>query len=433
MNDTAAAQQPRSRIAPPRTASDYERSPNTGTLAVLAAALALTAVGLGIGPLRFLRHGGAPWVHILQTTFDVWEHRALSDHYFLSFMDPESVSQGRAYIHYSQPWLLLLYAVLQPLRWLGLPYERSQVALCLPHFAIIVVLVVAHLDRIGGLGLRPPKALQVFRSTAIAIALGGLLTLPSFWIPFFRFNPEQYYFVPALAFCHLAAVDYHGAVHRWGSYVALLAIALFAPMFTPFAIVSWLVLWEMPAPAQPAVVSRGRIRRLVWIALVGVASFLLPGLVAHLTPFSGVGSGWRFRTGLDGSQQYFTSMVQAVLAPADPIGRAWHLFQWPLAALGAIAVAAVASRTVAARMLRQLFICWIPFLWAVIVFPQLVSVHPYFFDFHLGLGAAFCLAFWSQRPELEGWLRHPAVRLAVLMGFVALLMTNLIDLARLAA
>jgi len=82
-------------------------------------------------------------------------------------------------------------------------------------------------------------------------------------------------------------------------------------------------------------------------------------------------------------------------------------------------------------MLRQLFISWVPLLWLVIVFPQLVSIHPYFCDLHISLGAAFCLISWLQWPELQAWVGRPALRLAILMACAALLMTNLIDLARL--
>jgi hypothetical protein len=54
-------------------------------------------------------------------------------------------------------------------------------------------------------------------------------------------------------------------------------------------------------------------------------------------------------------------------------------------------------------------------------------------DFYIAFGAAFCLAFWVQRPELEAWSAAPALRLAILMAFAALVMTNLIDLGRLGA
>jgi hypothetical protein len=404
----------------------------SGLLLVLAAAIALTVVGLWIGPLRFLRRGGAPWVNTLPTTFRLWEARPWREHFFLAFLTPADVAQGRAYIHYAQPWLLVLYAFLLPLRWVGIPYERSQVAVCVPYAAVILVLVATHLRSIGGLGLRPAGSRQQLRLVVIALAIGGLLTLPSFWIPFFRFNPEQYFFVPALAFCHLAAADYRGMIRGRSTYLALLAIALFAPLFTPFAVLSWLILWEVrPLGADRSAVSRRRMQWLGSIALIGVATFLLPGLVAHMTPFSGGGSDFRFRSGLDGSQEYFTSMIQAVWTPSYPPGRAWYLFQWPATAIAAIGATAVTSTRVAAKMLRQLFISWIPFLWAVIIFPQAVSIHPYFFDFHLTVGAAFCLAFWIQLPELQDWVSRPAVRLAILMAFAALLMTNLIDLARL--
>lgn len=82
---------------------------------------------------------------------------------------------------------------------------------------------------------------------------------------------------------------------------------------------------------------------------------------------------------------------------------------------------------------RQLFISWVPLLWMIVVFPQLVSVHPYYFDLHITLGAAFCLVFWLQQPDLGQWVASPALRLAILLACGALLMTNLIDLARLGA
>ena len=125
-------------------------------------------------------------------------------------------------------------------------------------------------------------------------------------------------------------------------------------------------------------------------------------------------------------------MVQAVLAPSYPPGRPWQLFHWPILALAAVAITAARSRSIAARMLRQLFICWVPLFWMVALFPQLVSIHPYCFDLHLALGSAVCLAFWLQRPEIDGWVRSPPLRLAVVITLVALLMTNLIDLARVA-
>ena len=98
--------------------------------------------------------------------------------------------------------------------------------------------------------------------------------------------------------------------------------------------------------------------------------------------FQGLGSGVLFRSGLDGSTQYFVSMTQAVLQPVDA-GRRWMLAPIPVAA-ASVAIAMFAfSRPLAERMLRQLLVCLTPALCWIVFFPQAVSIHPYLFDFGL--------------------------------------------------
>jgi hypothetical protein len=393
----------------------------SGLVAVLAAALLVTGFGLRRGPGQFVRNGGAPWVVIVPTTFEVWDTRPIREHMFLTFLSRDEFARGRAYTGYTHPWLFLEYAFLAPWRWGGVSYERSQVFLCVPQFLVIVALALTHLRHAGTVVLRQPLAVQNQRLAVVALALAGVFTLPSFWIGLIRFNPEHSFFVPALAFGHLAAMDARGAIDRPSSWLALAAIALFAPTFMPFAVVSWIFLWGT---------DRRRIGRLTVLAAVAAAAFLLPKLAALLTPYTVVDSGFTFRSGLDGSDRYFTSMLQAVLAPSYPPGRAWFVWPWPVAALLAIGVAGAYSRPPAAGMARRLFVCWLPFLWTTVVFPQAVSVHPYMFDFQLRLGAALCILVWLQAPELRGWTTSPAGRLAILIVLVGLVMTNLIDLAR---
>jgi hypothetical protein len=297
---------------------------------------------------------------------------------------------------------------------------------------LILLLLAAHLRDGSPVVLWPARALPFLRGTVLALAVAGVVTLPAFWVPFFRFSPEHYFFVPAIAFCHLGAADGRGALRRRDAVLTLLPIALFAPLFTPFVAVSWLVLWGVGSDDGERI-DWPTAGRLAGVVALGGLTFASPSLLGHLGSIEVLGSGFRFRSGLDGSEKYFTSMAQALWAPSYPPGRPWQLWQWPIAAFTAIALTSVRSPAIAIRMLRQLFISWIPLLWLVIVFPQLVSIHPYYTDFHITLGAAFCLAFWVQRPEFDAWSKASALRLAILMAFAALLMTNLIDLARLGA
>lgn len=400
----------------------------TSLLLVFGAALMVVALGLWIGPRVFLSRGGVPWTQSMPLTFGIWESRPPSEHFFLAFLTPHDVAAGKAYAHFSQPWLLLHYLSLQPFRWFGIPYDRSHVWLCLPQFFVILLLLAAHLHR-QPLVLWPARTLPLVRLAIRMLAVAAVVTLPSFWVTFFRFNPDDYFFVPALAFCHLAAADYRGTLRERDALLTLLAIALFAPIFTPFAAVSWLLVWGVGSSADERIDWR-IVGRLAAITLLGVVVFWLPTWIHRLGWIDIVGSGFRFRSGLDGSEQYFTSMAQALWAPFRSVDRPWQLWQWPIAAFAAIALAALRSPPAASRMMRQLFLCWAPLLWFVIVFPQSVSIHPYYTDFHIAFGAAFCLAFWLSRPELDGWGELPALRLAVTMAVAALLTTNLIDLAR---
>ncbi len=405
---------------------DDARRSRGGLYVALGLALLVATGGVMLGPIRYLRHGGGPWVHILPLTFAFWEQHPVGEHWFLSFFDADALAGGRAYPHYTAPWLWSLYLLLQPAHWAGTSYEAAQPWLCLPQFAVIVLLLGAHLRDVGSVPWRTVISAAQVRLVAIVLAVACVMTLPSFWVPFFRFNPEQIWFVPALACCHLGAADYRRDVGRWSDWTALIAIALFAPMFAPFAIATWVLLWTVDE--TPGAARRRQLVRLVLIGALAAVAFLLPGRLVHLTGFAAGGSSFWYRSGLDGSQQYFSSMIQAIAAPSYP--RPWQLGQWPATALAAVVIAAFHSPALSVRMLRQLLICWLPVLWTVTVFPQLVSIHPYSFDLSIALGSAFSLAFWLQLESLAGWTRSGILRLAVFLVLTGLLMTNLLDLAR---
>ena len=397
---------------------------------VIGGALAVLAVGFYLGPRPYLANGGGPWADVLATTFRIWDSHPPGEHFFLTFRSPEHFATGRAYPHAPQPWMFFLYLCLQPWRWLGASYENAQIAASVPQFALILLLLVASLSRGARFDRSPLRAVPAFRLVVLTLAAAGVVTLPAFWVPFFRFNPDHWYLLPAFSFAYLAVVDAHREMRGRDAVIAIVPIALCAPLYTPFLVVSWYVLWGLGTDDH-AETNWRTVGLLAAVGLLGVIVFAFPSVLGRLAGFHSVGSSFLYRSGLDGSEQHFTSMLQALWSPSYPPGRAWHFWHWPAAALAAIGVAAVHSAPLAARMLRQLFICWLPLLWMVIVFPQAVSIHPYIFDFTATFGAAFCLVGWLQWRDLDPWCRLPALRLAILMMFAALLMTNLIDLARL--
>lgn len=402
---------------------------------MLVVALACTVLGTFLGPVRYTANGGMPWSDKIPVTFEFWEANPLSRHWFLGIeiRTDDTNSTVTAYTHISQPWLIGDYLFLKPLDWFGISFRRGQAWLCLPQFALLVALVAFHVRRVGSLGIAPFDPRQQVRLAATSLAVAVVFTLPAFWVPFFRFNPESYFLLPALAFCHLAAVDRDGAPGSGHALATLVPLALFAPLFAPFAVLSWIVLWEVP---QTDSTRPPCWRRTGWIAASGVLGmfiFLLPEICARMASIPPVGSSFFYRSGLDGSQRYFTSMVQAVMAPSYADGRPWHLIHWPVVAALWVMLAAIVRSGGAGRMLQQLFISFVPYLWMVIVFPQMTSIHPYLLDAHVGLAVSFAFAVWVQDPAHRSWADQPALRLAVPMGLAALLMTNLLDLARLGA
>lgn len=297
--------------------------------AVLGGALVILAIGLYLGPQTYLRRGGAPWLNVLPTTFGAWESRGVGEHLFLTFREPEDLAAGKAYEHYPQPLLFVYYLCLQPFRWLGIPYERSQVWMCLPQFAVILLLLGVHLRDRRFLALSPASALPLLRHAVLMLAVAAVMTLPAFWVPFFRFSPESYFFLPALAFCHAAAADYCGTLRRRDAVLVLLPIAFFAPIFVPFLAASWFILWGLGS-SEGEVIDWRTAGRLAAITALALLIFELPSVLGRLGSTTLIGSGFRFRSGLDGSLKYFTSLAQALWAPSYPPGRAWQLWPWPL-------------------------------------------------------------------------------------------------------
>jgi hypothetical protein len=342
----------------------------TAFVAVLGGALAILAVGLYIGPRVYLNRGGAPWLVILPTTFADWESRGPGEHFFLAFQTPEKLAAGQAYGHFPQPLLFLHYLCLQPFRWFGVSYARAQVWLCLPQLALILLLLGVHLRGRQPLPLWPARALPLLRCAVLMLAVAGVVTLPSFWVPFLRFSPETC-LLPGLAFCYLAAADYRGTLRDRDAVWTLLPIALFAPIFSR----SWSLRGSFCGVSARAKTSGS----------TGGPSADWPPLPCWGSSSSSCRSARLLRAGdgqrqrlpfshrLDGSEMYFTSMAQA-LAWTRPVDRpcsygngrsrrSWRSRRRrPLAR--------DRQRCPASLHLVGAI------LWLVIVVPQFVSIHP---------------------------------------------------------
>jgi hypothetical protein len=138
------------------------------------------------------------------------------------------------------------------------------------------------------------------------------------------------------------------------------------------------------------------------------------------------GSAILFRSGLDGSQMYVSSIPQAVAYPADP--RHWPTgLYFVLTAILALGLHFTWKDRY--RPLQQAAFLLIPYLTFAIFLPQLTSVHPYITDLFIFIPATFLMSFWFlQRSFWEKLSGRLYVGWLLFAGFI--LMSNLLAFAQ---
>jgi hypothetical protein len=403
-----------------------------GRALALLACLAAAAIGLDRGDLPTRLVAPSPYT-MLPSTFAVWDREPISRHLMLVFDLPGDFEKGSAYQNLPPSWLALLYLCVKPLELLGIPYVIGQNVIVLLTFGAVLLLIFASLEFSAWARADGFAAERMVVFGLLLLAVGIVATLPSLWVASVIGNPEDHNrFIATITFVYLSVLDFKNRLLDRLGWIAAVIVALIAPMYAPFLI---LALWILGRPGG------GPERRgLTWpcwksqtliLTTITVLGLVLPYLLLFLGGFRGIGSSFLFRSGLDGSTRYFTSMLQAVLSPFDTNGRAWELLPLPLAALVAAGVMFVYSRPLAERMLRQLLVGFTPTLFWIVLFPQAVSIHPYYFDFGLMFPSAFCLAFWLTDAQIQSVLvRRRGLLLALVILLIGLLMTSGLDLAR---
>jgi hypothetical protein len=268
------------------------------------------------------------------------------------------------------------------------------------------------------------------------MSLAVLATNPALWVgAMIGDQVGQNWFLGPIVFAYLSVVDFRNDRLDWVGLVVVFALTILSPMYGPFLIVT---LWILGAGREEGERSGVGLswpranQQAIVLGMTAVISIVVPYVAVSVSGLRGVGSPMFYRSGLDGSTDYFTSMAQAIFQPyAGATARRWALLPVPAAALWIVATTACWSRCIATRMLRQLLVAEACGLFMVAVFPQIVSIHPYVFDFGLIFPAAFCLAFWLIQPEVHDIIAaHRGFALALFIALTALVMTNAIDLAR---
>jgi len=212
-------------------------------------------------------------------------------------------------------------------------------------------------------------------------------------------------------------------------FAVLLALAVLAPLYALFGLLTCaLVLDDRPGGRHEL---RTILRAGAVILVVALFNAYLPTVIFHLGTFSKEGgSSIAFRSGLDGSDRYFSNIIDAMMNPYGAARKAHALHMPMLATLCLSAIhLLVRDGRLTSRMARLWLICLSPYLFNVVFFPQAVAIHPYIFDVFLTASSGFVLAFWSSDPALMERLRGNLL-LIWFFACAGVIMTNLIDIGR---
>ena len=389
-----------------------------GTLAALLA-IALIWIA-GISRLGVWRATLQPSDGVLSRTFDGWSTFPVSQHGFLGQYAGDEFAHGRAYRSYSYPFLFSMYAVIGPLHALRhLPFNLAHNVVVYLYAGCLVILLA------GTARLRWPARGDprfVPRLVVIGVAVGLVATTGLLWISLLRYNRDNVHVLAAAAFCYLSASVFDGREWHRPWWLSGLFLALWAPYYV--------VAWALAGIAlnRALTFSRRWWTTLVSVAAVAALNVVLPVIVARLLGIVPGGSSLAYRSGLDGSTRYVTTIPTSVMWPVDP--RHWPVMPYLVAAgIGALWFSRASRASAHARHAGQAAFLLIPYATIAIILPQFTSIHPYFTDLLIVVPATFLLAFWSLQDSFLTSLTGPSLA-AWVLGAGAVIMTSLLAIAQ---
>ena len=373
----------------------------------------LVLLKLGLWHITVRPDGG-----VLSYTFNGWAEYSAARHHYLGQYNPDDFAQGRAYTTYTYPFLFFNFLFLAPLHFLlKLPYDVAQNSL--PYFYVFCLTYLLILTRrdqlLAIIGGKCP-----FRWMLAFIAIGIMVTDPLPWISSLHYNRDNFHILAAGAFCYLSTWVFRDEVPKRPLLIVGIFLALWSPIYIPAWILASLFFDRTLRLERKWIIQVVGISALAWFNL------RLPLYVCQWARLTSVSSDFLYRSGLDGSTKYMTSIYQAVFSPFDPR-------QWPTAFyLLVTVILGMAFQFLfrkSYRPLQQAIFLLIPYSTIAILFPQFTSIHPYFTDLLLVIPAIFLISFWCLQRELWETLMGKTYVAWLLIACLAL-MTNLLTVAQ---
>lgn len=396
-----------------------EMRPGFKLAIALAAVVAVWLVVVFLLGVRFVIV--RPVEGILPYTFNGWAEHPAARHLFLAQYQGEDFAVGRVYDSHPYPILFFFYLFLAPFHFiLGLPYEVAHNFLSYLYVVCLSgILIVTSKRQLTAV----LEAGNPFRWLLALMAIGIVVTCPQPWISTLAYDRDNLFILTAGAFCYLSAGAFNDGVPRKALLGVGLFVAVWLPIFTP----AWILAGVFFNRAL--IVERRWLLSVLGVSALAALNLIVPKVIAVWFALKPIGSGFRYRSGLDGSTQYMTTVYQAIVAPVGPR-------HWPVASYFVIALVFAVVFHYQFRKhqkqyypLRQACFLLIPYSMIAILFPQLTSIHPYSTDPLIVVPACFLIAFWSLREEFWRRLTGPTY-VAWLVVASLILMTNLLTVAQ---
>lgn len=356
---------------------------------------------------------------VLSFTFNWWENSKINTHLFLGNYQKDELLNGTVYTTYTYPYYFVNYILLSPIHHLfNISYEKAQNIL--PFINVAFFLYV--LFKIKKVEIKDSlSAKNIFKTAWLFLIVGILITNSLPWVSMLRYNQDNFHMFIAIVFCILSVycINEQQQLRKDRAFlIAGIIIGCLTPIYFP----AWLLCYIY---AEDELKVRKKMATNVLLVIcVHIFNYTLPLLAASSLNLKSSASGYLYRSGLDGSNQYFDTILTALYRPFSE----QHTTSSSILIFSVIAMGFLLKNH-KKTIFKQFTFLLIPFFTVLILFPQFSSIHMYFIEFLIVIPSVFMLVYWLFTSNSISNI-SPKKYTLMLLFFCFLIMTQLIEIAR---
>lgn len=356
---------------------------------------------------------------VLSYTFNWWESTTISNHLFLGNYIENEASKGTIYTTYTYPYYFVNYAILAPLHFLfHISYEKLQNLL--PYFNVLLFLLLIY--RIKKQEIKELiQSKNLYYQAWISLIIGIIITNALPWISMLRHNQENLHMPIALLFCILSisVIKQDEDKKRDKKFLFIGSIiACISPIYFP----AWVLCYIYSELELK--IRKKMVMNILLVIVINCINYVLPLIAANSLNLKSSASGYLYRSGLNGSNDYFSSILSVIYNPHSE----QHTSSTIILIISAILIGKKLKDN-SRRYIKQLIFSFIPFCTVVILFPQFSSIHMYLIEFLLVIPPIFIICYWLIDTDLVKKIR-PKEYSTMMLFFMLIIMSQLLEVAK---